>query len=264
MTKTLIVIPARLASTRLPQKPLAIIHGIPMIVRVWQQALASGLGPVIVACCGPEIANVIRQAGGEAIMTDPHLPSGSDRIVAALNQFDPEGLYDTIINLQGDLPTINPGDIRTVMLPLANKAVDIATLGSRITNPHEIGNPNVVKIAMGCWHPVKGGETARAIYFSRQAIPANAVEFYHHIGIYAYRRQALERYVRLPPSYLEKTEKLEQLRALEDGMRIDVAKLMRVPPSVDTSEDLEIVKHFLGDKSKKAAKEIIIGSLRYE
>lgn len=245
MTKTLIAIPARLASTRLPQKPLVMIHGVPMIVRVWQQAVAAGLGPVIVACCGTEIADVIRQAGGEAIITDPDLPSGSDRIVAALNQFDPKGTYDTIINLQGDLPVMRPEEIRTVTLPLFNEAVDIATLGVEITEDQEISNPNVVKIAMGEWQSVVGGEVARAIYFSRQAIPANAKTFYHHVGIYAYRRQVLERYVRLSPSFLEQTEKLEQLRALEDGMRIDVARLLRVPPSVDTLEDLENVKRFL-------------------
>lgn len=246
MTKTLIVIPARLASTRLPQKPLAMIHGVPMIVRVWQQAVAANIGPVIVACCGPEIADIIRQAGGEAIITDPDLPSGSDRVVAALNQFDPTGSYDVIINLQGDLPTIDPDDIRKVMLPLANDAVDIATLGIKITDPSEITNPNVVKIAISAWQGVEGGEVARAIYFSRQAIPANAIDFYHHVGVYAYRRQALNRYVTLPPSYLEITEKLEQLRALEDGMRIDVAKLTTMPQSVDTPQDLENVKSFLG------------------
>lgn len=245
MTKTLIAIPARLASTRLPQKPLALIHGIPMIVRVWQQAVAANIGPVIVACCGDEIADVIRKAGGQAIITNPDLPSGSDRVVAALKQFDPTGSYEVIINLQGDLPTIAPGDICKAMLPLANTKVDIATLGIKITDPLEIINPNVVKIATGSWQAVEGGEVARAIYFSRQAIPANAEEFYHHIGIYAYRRQALDRYVKLAPSYLEMTEKLEQLRALEDGMRIDVARLATIPQSVDTPEDLENVKSFL-------------------
>lgn len=245
MTKTLIAIPARLASTRLPQKPLAIIHGVPMIVRVWQQAVAADIGPVIVACCGPEIAHVISQAGGEAVITDPDLPSGSDRIVAALNQVDPNGSYEVIINLQGDLPTIHPNNIRKVMLPLANDAVDIATLGAKIKDTLEITNPNTVKIATGTWQSVEGGDVARAIYFSRQAIPANAAEFYHHIGIYAYRREALNRYVKLAPSYLEVTEKLEQLRALEDGMRIDVARLTAVPQSVDTPEDLENAKNFL-------------------
>jgi 3-deoxy-manno-octulosonate cytidylyltransferase (CMP-KDO synthetase) len=161
-----------------------------------------------------------------------------------LNKFDPGGFYKTIINLQGDLPTIRPEEIQTVMLPLENQAVDIATLACQITNPVERDNPHIVKIATSFWQSVQGGETARAIYFSRQAIPANAEEFYHHIGIYAYRRQALEHYVRFPVSYLEKTEKLEQLRALEQGMRIDVAKLTRTPPSVDTFEDLETIQRF--------------------
>lgn len=241
MARSIIVIPARLASTRLPQKPLAPIRGIPMIVRVWQQAIAANIGPVIVACCGIEIAEAIKEAGGQAIITDPDLPSGTDRIVAALKSYDPAREFDYVINLQGDLPLINPEDIKKVMIPFEESAVDLTTLGAKIIEPAEISNPNVVKVAAGEWQDIKGNKVSRAIYFSRQAVPANAVEFYHHVGIYGYRRQAIERFVALGPSYLETTEKLEQLRALEAGMRIDMALIDTVPLSVDTPEDLEKV-----------------------
>lgn len=246
MTKTLIVIPSRLASARLPDKPLAMVQGEAMIVRVWQQAVDANIGPVIVACCGSEIADVIHAAGGQAIITDPDLPSGTDRVVAALKQFDPLHLYDVVINLQGDLPFIDPADIRRSLVPFSNPAVDIGTLGAKITDTSEISNPNVVKIACGEWNTVAGEQVARAVYFSRQAVPANATEFYHHVGIYAYRRKALNRYVQLPPSYLERIEKLEQLRALEDGMRIEVTKVNEVPHSIDTPEDLERVTALFG------------------
>lgn len=246
MTKPIIVIPSRLASTRLPQKPLALVQGVAMIVRVWQQAMAADIGPVIVACCGQEIADAIHQAGGQAIITDPDLPSGTDRVVAALTQFDPEKKYEVVINLQGDLPFVNPEDIRKVLIPLVNPAVDIATLGAKIIDASDIANPHVVKIACGHWNPMAGGKVARAIYFSRQSIPANATEFYHHVGIYAYRRAALTRFVELAPSYLEVTEKLEQLRALEEGMRIEVAFIAAVPHTIDTPEDLERVTALFG------------------
>lgn len=246
MTKTIIVIPSRLASTRLPKKPLALVQGISMIVRVWQQAVAANMGPVIVACCGEEIAEAIRKEGGVAIITDPDLPSGTDRVVAALAQFDPAEKYDYVINLQGDLPFINPMDIQKVTIPLTDPEVDIATLGAKIINTSEITNANVVKIACGRWQTKDGESIARAVYFSRQAIPANASEFYHHIGVYAYRRSALTQYVQLKPSYLEMVEKLEQLRALEVGMRIDVALVSEVPQSIDTPEDLERVTALFG------------------
>ncbi|WP_032112512.1 3-deoxy-manno-octulosonate cytidylyltransferase [Candidatus Paracaedibacter symbiosus] len=247
MTKTLIVIPARLAAGRLPQKPLALIEGVPMIVRVWRQAMLANVGPVIVACCGEEIASVVRAAGGEAIITDPDLPSGTDRVVAAMNQFDAGSDYDIVINLQGDLPTIDPNDVRQVMLPFAEPEVDIATLAAKIEEASQITNPNVVKIATGTWRKVVDGQVARAVYFSRQAIPANATEFYYHIGVYAYRKEALNRFVQRAPSYLEMTEKLEQLRALEAGMRIDVTRISQIPQSVDTPQDLERVVAMLRD-----------------
>lgn len=236
--KVLIVIPARLASQRLPNKPLVDIKGIPMIVRVWQQAVKANVGPVIVACCGPEIREAIEAAGGIAIETDPELPSGSDRVMAAIQQFDPQNAYKIIINLQGDLPTIQPLDIQKSLVPLRNPLVDIGSLCAPITEAADIHNPNVVKIAAGAWQTNDICSTSRAVYFSRQAVPANADIYYVHVGIYAYRRPILEAFMALPPSYLEITEKLENLRALEAGMRIDVALLDEIPQSVDTQEDL--------------------------
>lgn len=244
--QALVVIPARLASTRLPNKILADIQGIPMIVRVWQQAMKASIGPVIVACCGSEIRKAIEAVGGVAIETDPDLASGTDRVMAALKIYDPKGNYKYVVNLQGDLPTMNPDDIRLALKPLADDQVDIASLCCEIKNSQDITNPNAVKVATGFWQKNDGVETARAIYFSRQAIPANATTYYHHIGIYAYKRSSLDAYVQLPVSYLEKTEKLEQLRALENGMRIDMVLVQSTPMSVDTAEDLAEVRSQLG------------------
>lgn len=249
MTQPIIVIPARLASTRLANKPLADIHGKPMIVRVLEQAQKADLGPVIVACCGAGIAEVVRQAGGIAIETDPELPSGSDRIVAALRQFDPEAHYDVVINLQGDLPTIDPTLIRASLAPLQDPKVDIATLCCRIDDLAEIHNPHVVKIALSEWQRKHGADISRGVYFSRLPVPANASTHYHHIGLYTYRRSSLETFVALPPSYLEMTEKLEQLRALEAGMHIEVVLVEAMPQSVDTPEDLaKICQSFKANK----------------
>lgn len=240
--QALVVIPARLDSARLPNKILADIQGTPMIVRVWQQAVKANIGPVIVACCGPEIREAIEAVGGIAIETDPGLASGTDRVMAALKTYDPEGHYKFVVNLQGDLPTMNPDDIRQALMPLANHQVDIASLCCEIKDSKDITNPNVVKVATGFWQKCHGVERARAIYFSRQAIPANATKYYHHIGIYAYTRPALDAFVQLPVSYLEQTEKLEQLRALESGMRIDMVLVQSTPQSVDTAEDLAKVR----------------------
>ncbi len=245
MAQTIIVIPARLASTRLPNKPLADINGKPMIIRVMEQAYAANLGPVLVACCGSEIRSVVESHGGIALETEPNLPSGSDRIVAALRQYDPNGSYDQVINLQGDLPLIPPQDIKASLIPISEYGYDIGTLGAQIANGADIANPNVVKIATSAWQKHHDLAIARAIYFSRLPVPANADSHYHHIGIYAYKRLALERFVDLPPSHLEKIEKLEQLRALEDGMKIGVGLTQGVPLSVDTPEDLECVKTIL-------------------
>lgn len=240
--KVLVVIPARLDSTRLPDKPLADIGGIPMIVRVWQQAMAANIGPVIVACCGPQIRQAIQEVGGIAIETAPDLPSGSDRIMEAVRQFDPTGVYQIIVNLQGDLPTIPPSYLRTVLLPLEIPDVQIGSLCGAILEPEDIHNPHVVKIAIGAWREVDEITMGRAVYFSRLAVPANATTHYHHVGIYAYRRSCLEEFIALPPSFLEMIEKLENLRALEAGMRIDVALVPSIPQSVDTPEDLMKVR----------------------
>ena len=234
-----VLIPARMASTRLPDKPLADIHGEPMIVHCWRRAAAAEIGPVVVACAEPEIADAVQAAGGTAVLTDPGHPSGSDRIFEALQSFDPGGRHDAVINLQGDLPTLEPEVIRSVLAPLADPAVDIATLAVEISEPEERVNPNVVKAAVA--FPA-GKKVSRALYFSRSPVPwpgaENGLPLYHHIGIYAYRRAALERFVALPASPLEQRERLEQLRALEAGMRIDVARVDTLPLGVDTPADL--------------------------
>ena len=239
---TLVLIPARMAATRLAGKPLEDIAGEPMIVHVWRRALAAGIGRVVVATDTVEIAAVVTARGGEAVMTRADHPSGSDRIFEALGKLDEGGEVTTVINIQGDLPTIAPHDIRAVLAPLTDRAVDIATLAAEIRKADEHTNPNVVKVV--------GSEVApgrlRALYFTRATAPYGDGPRYHHIGLYAYRRQALERFVALPPSPLERREKLEQLRALEAGMRIDVTVVDSVPLGVDTPEDLAVARRMLG------------------
>jgi 3-deoxy-manno-octulosonate cytidylyltransferase (CMP-KDO synthetase) len=246
MTNPIILIPSRMAAVRLPNKPLADIHGEPMVVHVWRRGVAANIGPVVVACCGPEIENVIKQAGGQAVITDPDLPKGTDRIYAALKQVDADNqnqLHDVIINLQGDLPTISDALLRQVLAPLSDPAVDIATIAAPITNEADLTNVNVVKIAMTePQETATGAKVGRALYFSRSLIPSGGTVHYHHIGVYAYRRKALEAYVKMPVSFLEAAEQLEQLRAMEAGMRIDVAIVNEIPPSIDTREDLEHVR----------------------
>jgi 3-deoxy-manno-octulosonate cytidylyltransferase (CMP-KDO synthetase) len=236
--KPIVLIPARMASTRLPGKPLADIAGKPMIVRVWEQAVAAGVGPVVVAAAEREIAEAVEKAGGRAIMTAPDLPSGSDRIFAALQEAG--GGHDVVINLQGDLPALDPAYVRTVLEALPGH--DIATLVAEIDDPADTDNPNVVKPAVA-WETAGKG---RALYFSRARIPHGAGPVFHHVGIYAYTRDALARFVKLPPSPLEQREKLEQLRALEAGMTIAVARVDKVPLSVDTPEDLEKARAWFG------------------
>lgn len=231
----ILLIPARLGSTRLPAKPLAEIAGVPMIVRVLRQAEAAKLGPVVVAAAEPEIATAVEKAGGRAILTDAGLPSGSDRIHAALEKLDPDGRHDLVINLQGDLPALDPGQIRAVAAALVESGADIATLAAEITDPAERDNSSVVK-AVVAWQA--GGRLGWALYFTRASVPSGEGPLFHHVGIYAYRREALTRFVHLPPSALERREKLEQLRALEANMRIAVARVDRVPLSVDTPADL--------------------------
>jgi 3-deoxy-manno-octulosonate cytidylyltransferase (CMP-KDO synthetase) len=241
----IVVIPARLASTRLPGKPLAEIAGAPMIVQVWRRAMEAGIGPVLVAADSAAIAEAIDAAGGEALLTDPGLPSGSDRICAALGLFDPERRFDVVVNLQGDLPTIEPASVRASLRPLQDEAVDIATLAARIRRREERDDPNVVKAVGTRLGPTR----MRALYFTRATAPWGEGDLFHHIGLYAYRRAALERFVALPPSELERREKLEQLRALEAGMRIDVEIVDAVPLGVDTPADLARARQILESQS---------------
>lgn len=235
VARTLIAIPARLAAMRLPNKPLADINGLPMIVHVWQRAMAARAGRVIVATDSKEIAQVIGRAGGEAVMTREDHPSGSDRIHEAIRAIDPDGRYDTIVNMQGDLPTIDPRLVEACLTPLVEDRVDIATLACEIVRAGEKTNPAVVKV-IGT--PLSATRL-RALYFTRVTAPFGDGPLYHHIGMYAYRRKALERFITLHPAPLEQREKLEQLRALENGMRIDVELVSTVPLGVDTPEDLE-------------------------
>ena len=232
----IIIIPARMASTRLPGKPLIDICGEPMIIHVLRQAERADIGPVYVAAGDQEIVEVVGQAGGKALMTDPDLPSGSDRVFQALSIIDKANYHDVVINVQGDLPTIAPGIIRSVVTPLANKNVDIATLVAEIVDVRERNDPNAVKAVAAI---PKDEKIGRALLFSRAAVPWGDGEFYHHIGLYAFRRAALESFVSLPQGILEKRENLEQLRALEAGMRVDVALVDTIPDGVDTPADLE-------------------------
>ncbi len=233
-SRTLVLIPARMASTRLPDKPLLDIAGLPMIVHVLRRAEAAQIGRVAVATDAPEIAAVVTAHGGEAVMTRADHPSGSDRIYEALCYLDPRREAEFVVNLQGDFPTILPDHIRGVLAPLADPAVDIATLAAEIHTAEESTNPNVVK-AVGS---LVGARRLRALYFTRATAPWGDGPRYHHAGLYAYRRAALERFIALPPSPLESQEKLEQLRALEAGMRIDVTIVDTVPRGVDSPEDL--------------------------
>ena len=238
----IVLIPSRMASTRLPGKPLADIHGLPMIVQVWRRAMEADTGPVVVAADSPEIADAVRDAGGLAVLTRPEHPSGSDRIFEAIGLADPGGKHDIIVNVQGDLPTIEASAVRAALAPLENPSVDIATLAAVIDREEERTNPNVVKMVGSQIGP----ERFRALYFTRATAPHGEGPLYHHIGLYAYRRKALERFVALPLSPLELREKLEQLRALEAGMRIDVEIVRTVPLGVDTPEDLERARELLG------------------
>jgi 3-deoxy-manno-octulosonate cytidylyltransferase (CMP-KDO synthetase) len=241
-TSTLILIPARMASTRLPGKPLADIAGAPMIVHVLRRAQEADIGRAVVATDAPEIADAVKAHGGEAVMTRADHPSGSDRIFEALERLDPEAKVETVVNLQGDFPTILTDQIRAVLEPLVDPAVDIATLAAEIHTEEEDLNPNVVKVVGSSI----AARRMRALYFTRATAPTGDGPRYHHIGLYAYRRQALERFVALPPSPLEGRERLEQLRALEAGMRIDVTIVDSVPRGVDTPPDLETARRILG------------------
>jgi len=241
---TVILIPARLASTRIPRKPLADIEGRPMIVHVAERARESGAGRVVVATDSSEIADVVEARGFDAVMTSAEHESGSDRVLEALRRIDPDGVIDTIINLQGDLPTIEAAAVHAVLRPLESHEVDIATLGVEIVDEEEKKNPNVVKIVGS---PI-GESRLKALYFTRATAPWGEGPLYHHVGIYAYRRSSLERFVALGPSVLERRERLEQLRALEAGMRIDAQVIDTVPLGVDTQQDLERARELIAKR----------------
>lgn len=241
MSDVLVLIPARLAATRLPGKPLIDIHGAPMIVHVVRRAQAAKIGEVVVATDSEPVLAAVEKAGGRAVMTRVDHPSGSDRIHEALMELDPERRIRTVVNVQGDLPTIDPNHIKAALGPLSDPAVDIATLAAIIRDEVELTNPNVVKAI--------GSEIAPGRLHARTFTRANATgpgPHYHHIGLYAYRREALEKFVALPPSDNEKREKLEQLRALDAGMRIDFAVVSGVPLGVDAPDDLEKARRMLG------------------
>ncbi|MBZ9678106.1 3-deoxy-manno-octulosonate cytidylyltransferase [Mesorhizobium sp. ES1-1] len=240
---TLILIPARMASTRLPGKPLADIAGAPMIVHVARRATEAGLGRVVVATDTQSVSDAVRAHGFEAVMTRMDHESGSDRIHEALLALDPGREVETIVNVQGDLPTIDPDIIAASLKPFENGAVDIATLGVEIVRDEEKTNPNVVKIVGS---PLSASRL-RALYFTRATAPWGEGPLYHHVGLYAYRRAALERFVALKPSALERRERLEQLRALEGGMRIDAEIVHSLPLGVDTPQDLERARHILSN-----------------
>ena len=240
----IILIPARMASTRLPGKPLADIAGLPMIVHVLHRAQEAKAGAVVVATDSEPVFAAVEKAGGRAVMTRADHVSGSDRIFEALEQIDPERRTRIVVNVQGDLPTLAPGDLKAALKPLADPAVDIATLAAEIKKPQERINPNVVKLVGS---PVSLGRL-RALYFTRATAPSGDGPLYHHIGLYAYRRDALAKFVALKPSPLELRERLEQLRALEAGMRIDAMVVGSVPLGVDTPEDLETARRTLGGR----------------
>jgi 3-deoxy-manno-octulosonate cytidylyltransferase (CMP-KDO synthetase) len=244
MSDPLVLIPARLAATRLPNKPLADIAGEPMIVHVWRRAVEAGIGPVAVATDAAGIADAVTRAGGTAVMTRSDHASGSDRIFEAVEKLDPEGRHDVVVNVQGDLPTIDPRAIAASVTPLADSTVDLATLVAVIRRDEERTSPSVVKMV--------GSEVSpgrfRALYFTRATAPYGEGPLYHHIGLYAYRRRALQRFVGLTPSPLELREKLEQLRALEAGMRIDAVVVNDTPLGVDTPEDLERAREIIATR----------------
>ena len=242
MKSPVILVPARLAATRLPGKPMADIAGEPMIVAVWRRAVEADVAPVWIATDSENIAEAVRAAGGQAVMTGTHHPSGSDRVFEAVGRIDPDGRFDAIINVQGDLPTVSPATIRAAALPLEDPEVAIGTPVAVIEREEERTASSVVKMV---GTPLGGGRF-RALYFTRATAPWGEGPLHHHIGLYAWRRAALARFVALPPSPLELREKLEQLRALEAGMRIDAVEVGEVPLGVDTPADLERARAMLG------------------
>ena len=240
--RTLIVIPARMHSTRLPGKPMIDIAGEPMIAHVWRRAAAADIGRIVVATDTEAIAEAVRKVGGEAVLTRADHATGSDRVFEAVTHVDPNGDFPIVLNLQGDLPAVDPQIIEGCLSPLRGEGPDIATIAAEITEAADRTNPNSVKVV---GTPTSVPRRLRALYFTRATAPAGDGPLYHHFGMYAYRRAALERFVSLPPSTLEKREQLEQLRALEDGMRIDVTLVDRVPVEVNTPADLERARRLI-------------------
>ncbi len=245
---TIVIIPARMASTRLPGKPLADICGMPMIAQVWQRGIEAKIGKVLVAAGEDEIASAIRKVGGDAILTDANLPSGSDRVAQALNMRDPDRQFEFIVNLQGDLPTIDPKAIRACLGAFLTYDADITTLVAKIDNEEELSNPNVVK-AMTKF--AQGASTAIATDFVREIPDQTPPPFWHHIGIYGYRREALEKFIGLPVSAREKSRSLEQMRALDNQMTIAVSRVDVVPFGVDTPQDLAIAREVIAQHNQQ-------------
>lgn len=239
----IILIPSRLQSTRLPNKPLAMILGKPMVLRVWEQAIKSKIGPVVVACCSEKIKEVIENAGGQAILTDPNHHSGTDRIHEALEIVDPQKKHDTVINLQGDLPTIDPLMIHEILVPLQKMPnIDMSTLAAKVICERDAQDPNSPKVVISFDGK---NDFGRALYFSRATIPYGEGPLYHHIGLYGYTRETLNRFVSLPPSPLEKRERLEQLRILENDMTIGIKLVKSIPQGVDVADDLHKAEQYL-------------------
>ena len=245
----IVLIPTRLAATRLPNKPLADIAGMPMILHVWRRAVAAEIGPVVVACGDPEIAEVVERAGGQAVMTDPDLPTGSDRIHAAITMLDPGRAHDAVINVQGDMPMLDPAAIRLALAALDDAETDIATLASILDDPAIAAQDHVNLVVAGFGDPAR---PVRALYFSKALVPWGEGPYYEHVGLYAYRRHALERYVKLPRGVLEQRERLEQLRALEAGMRISVRLIDAAQHGgqVDVPSDLDRVRRLMQQGSR--------------
>ncbi|PWS34039.1 3-deoxy-manno-octulosonate cytidylyltransferase [Falsiroseomonas bella] len=241
----IVVIPARMAATRLPDKPMADIHGEPMIVHVWRRAQEAEIGQVVVATDSEVIADAIARRGGRVQMTRADHPSGTDRVHEAVSVLDPTGAHDAVVNVQGDLPTIAPATIRAALVPLMDPAVDVATLVAEIVREEERTAPQVVKMVGSVLAPGR----FRCLYFTRATAPWGEGPLWHHIGLYAWRRAALARFVALPPSGLEQREKLEQLRALEAGMRIEAIAVDAVPLGVDTPEDLARAREILSGRA---------------
>lgn len=239
----IVLIPARMAATRLPGKPLADIAGAPMIVRVLRCAEAAGIGPVAVAAGDPEIVAVVEAAGGRAVLTDPDLPSGSDRILAALARLDPAAAHDVVINLQGDMPFVAPSVLSGCAGLLADRPdCDIATVAALEASPADRSNPDVVKAVLAM---TADGRSGRALYFTRSTLHGDG-PVWRHVGIYGYRRAALEAFNAAPPSPLEQRERLEQLRAMELGLTLWAAIADQAPISVDSPADLERARAYAG------------------